>query len=455
MSEHDPQPPTHRRPAHQRLRWAALATVLGVGFFLAGGLGLAPWPASSTGHGTSSPADADHPDADPLTAHITGLQAHLRHNPEDTTALATLGLDYVQQAKTTADPTYYPKAEAVLQRSLTLDTTDNFTAMGGMAALEAGRHHFNQALDWARRAIAVNPYNSSLYGTLADAYTQLGRYAEAADAVQQMVDLRPGAPSLSRASYIAELRGDTATARTDMQRALNDAAGPADKEFAHYYLSELAFNSGDPTTGLREAEVGLRAAPASTSLLQAKARAEAALGRGTAAIADLTRAVQRVPQPEHILQLGETHQSLGRTREADQQYEIFRAEQKLFAANGVTLDSDAALFEADHGDPARAVTIARQGLASRPFLDSHDALAWALHTNGQDSEALTEADHALAQGTRSALFHYHRAMIQQSLGNPTAARTDLTTALAINPHFNPLQAPLAHQALAALTKSSS
>ncbi|MFC5034497.1 tetratricopeptide repeat protein [Streptomyces fildesensis] len=454
MSEHDPQPPTFRRPAHQRLLPAAVAIVLGVGLFLAGGLGLAPWPASSTGHNASSSADAGRTAADPLTAQITGLQAHLRHKPDDATALATLGLDYVQQAKTTADPTYYPKAEAAFQRSLTLEKTDNFTAMGGMAALEAGRHHFNQALDWARRAIAVNPYNSSLYGTLADAYTQLGRYTEAADAVQRMVDLRPGAPSLSRASYVAELRGDTATARTDMQRALNDAAGPADQEFAHYYLSELAFNNGDPTTGLREAEAGLRAAPASTSLLQAKARAEAALGRGTAAIADLTRAVQRVPQPEHVLQLGELYQSLGRTREADQQYEVFRAEQRLFANNGVTLDSDAALFEADHGNRARAVTIARQGLNSRPFIDSHDALAWALHANGQDSEALTESDQALAQGTRSALFHYHRAMIQRSLGNPAAARTDLTAALAINPHFSPLQAPLAHKALSKLTKSS-
>ncbi|SHN05104.1 tetratricopeptide repeat protein [Actinacidiphila paucisporea] len=190
---------------------------------------------------------------------------------------------------------------------------------------------------------------------------------------------------------------------------------------------------------LRLARAGQRVAPTCTALLQAKAHAEAALGETGTAITDLTRAVQRVPQPEYVLQLGELYQSLGRTKEADQQYQVFRAEQQLFTANGVALDSDAALFEVDHGDPVRALTIARQGLRTRPFMDTHDALAWALHANGQDRQALAESDLALAQGTRSALFHYHRALIERALGETAAARTDLSQALAINPHFNPLQ----------------
>ncbi|MCM2419120.1 tetratricopeptide repeat protein [Streptomyces sp. RKAG293] len=439
------------RPARRHhIRLAAITSALGVGLFLAGGLGLSPWPAARSEQGSLSADAVSDPVGDPLAADITALQDHLRKAPQDAVALATLGLDYVQQAKATADPSYYPKAEELLKHSLAVEKADNFTALGGMAALEAARHHFTPALDWARQAVAVNPYNSSLCGTLADAFTQLGRYGEAADAVQRMVDLKPGTPSLSRASYVAELRGDTDTARTDMQRALQDAAGPADRGFAHYYLGELAFNSGDPAGALAQAQAGLREAPSSVALLQAKAQAEAALGTTDAAIADLTQAVQRVPQPEYVLALGELYQSLGRTQEANQQYQVFRAEQKLFAAGGVTLDSDAALFEADHGNPQDALTIARQGLRTRPFLESHDALAWALHTNGRDDEALEESNASLAQGTRSALFHYHRALIQQSLGDNAAARKDLTLALAINSRFNPLHAPKARAILAAL-----
>ncbi|WP_327338121.1 hypothetical protein OG384_20005 [Streptomyces sp. NBC_01324] len=442
-----------RLPTYRRiLVSAAVATVLAAALFLAGGLGLAPWPASQSAPSTPDADAARSPaaGADPLTADITTLQDRARRNPRDPVALGTLGLNYVQQAKITADPTYYPKAEAVLKRSLALDSTDNFAAMGGMAALEAARHNFAQGLGWAERAIAVNPYNATLYGTLADAYTQLGRYSEAADAVQKMVDLKPGTPSLARASYAAELRGDLTTARTDMQRALQSAGSPADQAFARYYLSEMAFNNGDAHQALTDAEEGLRAVPEDAPLLQIRARAEAALGKNTEAVADLTRAGQRLPLPEYVLQLGELHQSLGRTKEADQQYGIFRAEQRLFAANGVTLDSDAALFEADHGDHAQALALARKSLKSRPFLDSQDALAWALHVNGQDEEALTASDKALALGTRNALFHYHRGMIQQSLGNTDAARDDLTKALAINPHFNPLHAPLARAALKSL-----
>jgi tetratricopeptide (TPR) repeat protein len=434
---------------------AAVTTALGIGLFLAGGLGLSPWNAGNNGRPAPQPGTAaGRPaDADPLTADIARLQTRLRRTPRDAVSLGTLGLDYVQQAKATADPTYYPKAEAVLKRSLATGEQDNFTAMGGMAALEAARHNFTQALTWAKKAVAVNPYNATLHGTLADAYTQLGRYDEATDAVQRMVDLKPGAPSLSRASYVAELRGDTATARTHMRRALQDSAGPADQAFAHYYLGELAFNNGDPTTALRETAAGLRVAPTHTALLQGRARAEAALGRTDAAIADLTQAVQRVPQPEYILQLGELYQSLGRDREAAEQYRVFRAEQRLFAAAGVTPDSDAALFETDHGNPAHAVTLARRGLTTRPFLDSHDALAWALHNSGHNREALAASDRALTLVTRNALFHYHRGMIQRALGNNTAAKAELTQALRINPYFSPLHAPKARTALEALTKT--
>ena len=41
---------------------------------------------------------------------------------------ASLGLAYVQEARITADPSYYPKAEGVLRRSIALDRKDNDVA---------------------------------------------------------------------------------------------------------------------------------------------------------------------------------------------------------------------------------------------------------------------------------------------------------------------------------------
>ncbi|MFI8085329.1 tetratricopeptide repeat protein [Kitasatospora sp. NPDC086009] len=438
----------------RRLLPTAVVTVLGVGLFLAGGLGLAP-----SGGGGQSASDSRAGDEGGtgvgLDADIRGLQQHLKAAPGDTLAMASLGLAYVQQAKITGDPSYYPKAQAILTESLTAEPAENFTAMAGMAALDAARHDFTSALDWSQKAIAVNPDNSTLYGTLADAYTQLGRYPESFDAVQRMVDLKPGTPSLARASYTWELRGDTAAATAHMKRAFDDANTPADRAFTLYHLSQLALDSGDAKTALTHAEAGLRTAPATASLLEAKAKAEAALGDTTAAVADLQRAAGQVPQPEYVLQLGELLQSVGRQTEAEQQYQVFRSEQRLFTENGVALDTDAALFEADHGDPAAALAIAEQGLKTRPFLEMHDAYAWALHVNGRDQEALAQSAEALSLGTRNALFYYHRARILQGLGRPGEARSELESALAINPAFHPLHAPAARAALAKLGNPNS
>ncbi|WP_254552166.1 tetratricopeptide repeat protein [Kitasatospora sp. MMS16-BH015] len=430
----------------------AAVGVLGVGMFLAGGLGLAP--PSQHGRSTAAPAtraagslDETNASSDALAGHIAALQRHLREQPDDATALGTLGLDYVQQAKITVDPSYYPKAEEVLKRSLALETAENFTAMAGMAALEAARHNFTSALDWSRRAVTVNPDNATLYGILADACTQLGRYPESFDAVQHMVDLRPGTPSLARASYTWELRGDVAAATENMKRALNDANTPADRAFTLYHLAQLAFDNGDPKTALAHTAAGLRAAPGSAELLAGRAKAEAALGDTDAALADYAGAVAKVPQPAYVLELGELLQSLGRTKDAEQQYQVFRGEEKLFADNGVAPDSDQTLFEADHGDPVKAMALGENGLRSRPFIEMHDAYAWALHLGGRDTEALDQSRQATALGTRNALFHYHQGMIEKALGHSQEARTELGQALAINEHFNPLQAATARAAL--------
>src|SRR5436309_178867 len=79
-------------------------------------------------------------------AGVGGLQQRLRAVPGDWHAWAALGFSYVQQARRSGDPTYYPKAERALQRSLRLDRPTNFEAMTGLATLAAARHDFAGAL---------------------------------------------------------------------------------------------------------------------------------------------------------------------------------------------------------------------------------------------------------------------------------------------------------------------
>jgi Flp pilus assembly protein TadD len=76
-----------------------------------------------------------------------------------------------------------------------------------------------------------------------------------------------------------------------------------------------------------------------------------------------------------------------------------------------------------------------------------DALAWALHVNGRDREALGYARLAARTGYRNALFRYHRGMIEKSLGDRAAARRSLAGALRLNPRFSEMHAPKAREAL--------
>ncbi|GAA2677950.1 tetratricopeptide repeat protein [Streptomyces aculeolatus] len=439
----DPAPKPPVRPGRGRLRNAAVALVLGVAMFTAGAVLLPP-------DDSSSPAGPVPPAGDgaaPGRGSVAALRERVRQVPGDWTGWAGLGMAEVQQAGSTADSAAYARAEGALRKSLKLHPAGNYQAEAGMGALAAARHDFTRALHWARRATTTNPSGPTGYGVLADAYTQLGRYEASYGAVQRMTDLRPDAASLARASYTWELRGDTASARTLMKRALRAAPTPAQRAFAHVHLATLALDTGDASTALAEASAGLRESPRDAALLEARARAHTALGNTTRAVRDYTAAAGIAPLPHYLLGLGELQQSLGHRQRAEEQYDVLRAQDTARRANSADADVDAILYEADHGNAAKAAAMAEETLRSRPFIAVHDARAWALHRAGRHREALAHADKALALGTRSALFHYHRAMIHRALGDTTAARQDLTAALDTNPHFHPLHAPRARTVL--------
>jgi tetratricopeptide (TPR) repeat protein len=427
-----------------------VATTVAVGCAVTGVVALAtPGADHSAGASARSTTPATPTTVqDVLDRSIARTQDQVRRVPGDWPAWATLGLDYVQQARRTVDPTYYPKATAALRRSLQIHAAGNFPAMAGEAVLASAQHRFRAARAWARRGLRVDPQNAVLHGALADALTQLGRYDAAARAARQMELLRPGSDAEARLSYAAELRGRIRQATALMRLSRAHAGSPDDVAFADYYLAELARTSGRPAVALRLADEGLLAQPSSAMLREARARAEVALGRTDLARRDFAAAVARVPQPSYVLEYGELLQSLGMTGAANKQYALFRIEQKLFRANGVTLDSDATLFEADHGSAVTAVRLGRAAIRTRPFLDSYDAYGWALHRAGHDRAALVAVNRALSTGAHNALFRFHRGVILRTLGDRAAGDRDLALALRWDPSFNPLLAPVARRWLA-------
>jgi tetratricopeptide (TPR) repeat protein len=266
-----------------------------------------------------------------------------------------------------------------------------------------------------------------------------------------MIDTRPDVSTYARVSYAQELQGNLPFAIRNMELAYESAGTPADQAWASYYLGELYWNSGRPDDAMRYYARGSEIDPSFVPNFEGLAKVEAARGDTLSAIRDYTEVVARYPLPQYVIELGDLYTITGQTDRANQEYELVRTEERLFQANGVNIDLDIALFNADHRvDLAAGLAAARAEWARRQSIAVADALAWELHANGRDAEALTYATRSLALGTQSALFFFHKGMIEKSLGRTAAAPADLAKAISINPDFSFLWKQTAMDALAAL-----
>ncbi|MFF7646911.1 tetratricopeptide repeat protein [Streptomyces canus] len=384
-----------------------------------------------------------------LDAGIKAIQAHLRGQPKDFGSWATLGLAYVEQARTKGDPSRYPQAEQALKKSVELEP-DNDQGLAGLAALAAARHDFKGALTYADRTLKQNPYDERALCSRIDALVELGRYAEASKAADLADERRPGIPVFTRYAYVHELRGDVRTARAVLERALSTATTPGDIAYVAAALGQLAWNQGDYDTALTDYARALAADDTYLPALEGRARAQAASGDRAAAIKGMEAVVARYPLPGPLVALGELYEDRGADGDkarAGDQYALVDAWTALARANGVNADLDTAMAAADHGDKAAALRAARAEWARRHTVHTADALAWALHVNGRDKEALPYARQATATGYRNASFRYHRGIVELATGDRKDARSHLGSALKLNPGFSPLGAREARKAL--------
>ncbi|TMF12602.1 MAG: tetratricopeptide repeat protein [Chloroflexi bacterium] len=378
-------------------------------------------------------------------------QARIRQHADDWKSIDDLAAAYLQKVREVGDPSYYGKVEALLKRALAHDPGDA-QASTSMGLLALARHEFVSALTWGDRAAQLDPAGARPLGIIGDAQIELGRYADAVQTFQAMVDRRPDLGSYARVSYARELFGDVDGAISAMQQAV-EAGGtvPENGAYTRVLLANLYFNGGR----LADAEAAYRRAlfdqPRYPYALAGLARLEAARGRYAAAIDRYRAAVDVYPLPDFVIGLGDAYAAAGDSGRAAQTYDLAVAEQQLYRANGVDLDAELALFDADHRrDLPAALAAARRAMADRPSVRSADILAWTLYQAGEDAAALTASDQAIRLGTRDAGMYFHRGMIEARLGQTSTARTDLQTALRINPYFSVIWSPVARQTLASV-----
>ncbi|MFJ2934074.1 tetratricopeptide repeat protein [Streptomyces sp. NPDC087219] len=407
-----------------------------------------PGPAERATIAAHAGAQAALPD---LAALITDREKWLRAHPDDDASWAELGAAYTERGARLGDVRDYPRAEQALRRSLAERPAarGNTAAQLGLGALAGARGDWSAAKEWGEKVRKADPRHWPAYPVLMDAYNGLGDYKGAQKAMESLEGLHAGAMVRTRAAQTYRDRGW----REDADAAALDAVALAetapDKAAALARLGDLEWERGEPDEALARFGAALAQVRDHGPSLAGRARALAALGRTDEALRDWRAALARLPLPEYVLEAGELSESLGLTGDARALYERLRT--GTWADGEVAL----ALLDADHGNAAAAVTRMRAEWArGHRSVRVADALGWALYRAGRPKEALEYATRATEEGLRSALFSYHRGEIERALEEHGPARRHVAEALRINPHFSPLLAPRAAEAVAALGEPS-
>ena len=381
---------------------------------------------------------------------IATLERQVSQSPSDVRGYVDLGHAYLARFGETEDPGLYPRAQDAFETAQRLDPNDA-SAVAGMAQLELSRHQFQLGLELAERARRLNPSTVELDGLIVDGEIESGRYAAAVRTLQHYVSRRPELGSYARISYFRELHGDLDGAVGAMRLAA-EAAGDrsADSSFPTTLLGKLRADEGNYGAAAAAYRRVLMLKPGYPDAMLGLAAIEAGRGKTEAALARYRKVQQRVPAPDHAILLGDAEQAAGDPGAAARAYDAARVAFDAEEAHGANTATERAVFEADHGDAARAVELGRHAWRYTPSVRAADAYAWALSAAGEDRAALRFSDRAMRLGSRDPVFLYHAGMVADRAGRPVRAHALLGRLIAQDPDFSPLYGPRARAALKAL-----
>lgn len=339
-------------------------------------------------------------------------------DPDGARGLVGTGLAALQQARETGDGAHVARAEAAFQRVLEADAGD-VEAMLGLAQVHLVRHQFVRALAWADRAVERRPGLASGQGIRVDALVELGRYDEAVEAAQTMVDLRPDQASLTRISYLRELHGDLAGAADAMQRAASAGSGVIEHTaWCHVYLGHLLRRQGRLDEAASQYRLALAMKPAYGHAEAGLGHVALALGQADDAVARFERAVEVLPIPEFVIALGHAQDAAGDAVAARRTWTLAADEIAAEHRGGMDVaDELAQLLLEELDEPRRALDLARGAYERRPTVKNASLLGLALMRNGRAEEAVAYARESLRLGTPEPAFYRRAEAVARAVGD--------------------------------------
>ena len=386
----------------------------------------APLVGSDAAPGACAVALAPATEQNETDREIARLQEQARREPNPKLALEQLGHRYVARARVANDPGDYKLAEKTAE-CIESTSPDDAAALLLRGHVLHQLHRFHEAEQIARRLTVKRQFVLD-YGLLGDVLMEQGRLTEAAQAYQQMLDLKPFYQSFTRASHLRWLKGDVDGAIELIHKAIAAASPRAPESIAWAYtrLAGYELQRGRLGDAARAVDSALSYQPDYAAGLLMRGRVFLAMKKPAEAVAAFSRAAQLNPLPEYQWALGDALRLHGDHEQAD------LVENALTSRGAEADPRTVALFLATRRAAAtEAVALAERELQTRADIFSLDALAWSLAAAGRTAEAQVAMTRALAEGTEDGRLFLHAGVIAAAGDRRAEARKWLRKAEAL------------------------
>jgi tetratricopeptide (TPR) repeat protein len=345
---------------------------------------------------------------------IDQAKTAIQQNPKKGDSYAALANALLRRELETSDPKYRSEAEAAIEKALGIEP-DHFEALKARTMILLRDHEYSKAQELARKLNKRTPDDVPTYGLVAEASVALGDYKEAEEAVQWMLDMRPGnLPAYLEGATLREMFGEIEGARDFLSQAYQRIRPEEAQERAAILLrlSHLALLNNNPVSADRLVEQARKLFPVYPAATLQLARVRMAQ-KNYAEAADLFRQVNTIaPRTEYLFYLADALEKGGNVQEASG---IFAEFEKKAIAESEQADNANRELIRYYLDGSKNVPdglrLAKREASIRHDSQTLDLYAWGLYASGRKAEAKTQSDRAMAVGLRDPDVLAHAKMI--------------------------------------------
>ncbi len=372
----------------------------------------------------------------------------LKVNPDDMKQYLALASVFITEGRITGNGNYYSNAagkmlDKVINSGANPD--QKFQAYSLKSAVLLNMHQFKDALQVAQQGVAIDSFNSGIFGALVDANVELGNYTEAVKDCDKMLGIRPDLRSYSRASYLRQIYGDNAGAVAAMNMAVEAGVpGAENTEWSRVTLGDLYLNMGNLDSASIVYRTALVYRPNYPFAEMGMAKVEKARNNYAGAIEHTKNAIKVISEVAFVSYLGDLYELQGNAAKAKEVHDDVvnllldgEKEQPADAPIKHNISREMAMaYLADH-NLDKALQYAQTDINMRPEnIDANNLLAWIYYLKGDYANAKIHANKMLLTNTKNANTLFEAGVIYESAGDPTKGKLLIQQAKSTSPYID-------------------